>query len=61
MDQLYTRAEEKMQKAIVAMENEFKAIRAGRASANVLDRITVDYYGTPTPINQMAAISVPEA
>ena len=61
MDQLYTKAEEKMQKAIVAMENEFKAIRAGRASANVLDRITVDYYGTPTPINQMAAISVPEA
>ncbi len=61
MDQLYTRAEEKMQKAIIAMENEFKAIRAGRASANVLDRITVDYYGTPTPINQMAAISVPEA
>ncbi len=61
MDQLYTKAEEKMQKAINAMENEFKAIRAGRASANVLDRITVDYYGTPTPINQMAAISVPEA
>ena len=61
MDQLYTKAEEKMQKAIIAMENEFKAIRAGRASANVLDRITVDYYGTPTPINQMAAISVPEA
>ncbi|MBR3844298.1 MAG: ribosome recycling factor [Clostridia bacterium] len=61
MDQLYTKAEEKMQKAIVAMENEFKAIRAGRASASVLDRIVVDYYGTPTPINQMAAISVPEA
>lgn len=61
MDQLYTKAEEKMQKAIIAMENEFKAIRAGRASASVLDRITVDYYGTPTPINQMAAISVPEA
>ncbi len=61
MDQLYTKAEEKMQKTIVSMENEFKAIRAGRASASVLDRITVDYYGTQTPINQMAAISVPEA
>ena len=61
MDQLNTKAEEKMQKAIVAMENEFNAIRAGRASASVLDRIVVDYYGTPTPINQMAAISVPEA
>ena len=61
MDQLYTRAEEKMQKAIVAMENEFKAIRAGRASANVLDRITVDYYGSATPLNQVGAISSPEA
>lgn len=61
MDELYLKAQEKMQKAIGAMENEFKSIRAGRASASVLDRITVDYYGTPTPINQMAAISVPEA
>lgn len=61
MDELYTKAKEKMQKAINAMEQEFKSIRAGRASASVLDRITVDYYGTPTPINQMAAISTPEA
>jgi ribosome recycling factor len=61
MDQVYTTAKEKMEKAIVAVENEFKAIRAGRASASVLDRIFVDYYGTSTPINQMAAISVPEA
>ncbi|MBR4868478.1 MAG: ribosome recycling factor [Clostridia bacterium] len=61
MDELYTKTQEKMQKAINAMENEFKAIRAGRASAAVLDRIVVDYYGTPTPINQMAAISTPEA
>ena len=57
MDELYTKTQEKMQKAINAMENEFKAIRAGRANAAVLDRIVVDYYGTPTPINQMAAIS----
>ncbi|MBQ7047770.1 MAG: ribosome recycling factor, partial [Clostridia bacterium] len=57
----YTKTQEKMQKAINAMENEFKAIRAGRANAAVLDRIVVDYYGTPTPINQMAAISTPEA
>ena len=61
MDELYTKTQEKMQKAINAMENEFKAIRAGRANAAVLDRIVVDYYGTPTPINQMAAISTPEA
>ncbi len=61
MDELYTKSQEKMQKTILAMENEFKSIRAGRASAAVLDRIVVDYYGTPTPVNQMAAISVPEA
>lgn len=61
MDQVYKKAEEKMQKTIGAMESEFKSIRAGRANAALLDRISVDYYGTPTPINQMAAISVPEA
>ena len=61
MDELYTRAEEKMGKTIRSMEEEFKSIRAGRANAAVLDRITVDYYGTPTPIQQMAAISTPEA
>jgi len=61
MDELYNKSKEKMQKAIIAMENEFKSIRAGRANAAVLDRIVVDYYGTPTPVNQMAAISTPEA
>lgn len=54
-------AEEKMGKTISVLKNEYASIRAGRANAAVLDRIRVDYYGTPTPINQMAAISVAEA
>lgn len=52
---------EKMQKSIKALENELATIRAGRANPAVLDKILVDYYGTPTQINQMAAISVSEA
>ncbi len=61
MDQVFATAKEKMGKTIHVMEAEFAAIRAGRATAAVLDKILVDYYGTPTPINQMAAISVAEA
>ncbi len=53
--------EEKMQKCVAATEREFGVVRAGRANATILDRITVDYYGTPTPINQLAQISTPEA
>ena len=60
MNELLKRTEEKMTKTIAALENEYKSIRAGRANASVLDRITVDYYGAPTPIQQMAAVSVPE-
>ena len=51
----------RMEKSIQALENDFKTIRAGRANAAVLDKITVDYYGVATKIDQMAAISVPEA
>ena len=61
MDDIMKITEEKMQKSIRAEENEFAGIRAGRANAAVLDKITVDYYGVPTPINQMAGISTPEA
>ncbi len=53
--------EEKMKKCIAATEREFSSVRAGRANASILDRVTVDYYGTPTPINQLAQISTPEA
>ena len=54
------KAEEKMQRALAALNSNFNTIRAGRANPAVLDRITVEYYGTPTPLNQMAAISVPD-
>jgi ribosome recycling factor len=54
-------AKERMTKAIQAYTRELASIRAGRASASLLDRIQVDYYGAPTPVNQLAGISVPEA
>ena len=53
--------EEKMEKTIDALQNDFASIRAGRANPHVLDKIKVDYYGTPTPIQQVGNISVPEA
>lgn len=53
--------EEKMKKTIASLSNEYASIRAGRANPAVLDKVRVDYYGTPTPINQVAAISVSEA
>ncbi len=59
-EDLLKTAEEKTGKTIAAMEKEFQSVRAGRATPAVLDKITVDYYGAPTPINQMAAVSVPE-
>lgn len=52
--------EEKMQKCVDYLAAEFAAIRAGRANPNVLNKIRVDYYGTPTPIQQVANVSVPE-
>ena len=60
MQELIKNTEEKMNKTIAVLERDYKSIRAGRATAAVLDRITVDYYGAPTPIEQMAAVSVPE-
>ena len=53
--------EDKMEKSINAMMEEFASIRAGRANPHVLDKIKVDYYGSPTPIQQVGNISVPEA
>lgn len=61
MKELLKKAESKMQKSIAALENEYAAIRAGRANPAVLNKIVVDYYGAPTPIQQMAAVSVAEA
>ncbi len=53
--------EEKMQKSVNVLDADYKAIRAGRANPGVLDKISVDYYGTETPVNQVAAVSVSEA
>ena len=50
-----------MQKAVEALKQDISSIRTGRASSALIERITVDYYGTPTPINQVASISVPDA
>ncbi|MBQ3045010.1 MAG: ribosome recycling factor [Clostridia bacterium] len=61
MQTVFATAEEKMGKTVSVLNADYAAIRAGRANAAVLDKIRVDYYGTPTPINQMAAISVAEA
>ena len=56
-----TAIEPKMQRAIDAMERDFAGIRTGRASSALVERITVDYYGTQTPLNQVAGISTPDA
>ena len=61
MQTVFKTAEEKMGKTVSILNAEYASIRAGRANAAVLDKIKVDYYGTPTPINQMAAVSVAEA
>ena len=61
MNEQIKTAQDKMNKCLAALGREFDTIRAGRANASVLDKIKVDYYGTPTPINQMAAVSVAEA
>ena len=60
LDELMLEIEEKMEKAIIALENNLKTVRTGRANPNMLEGIEADYYGSPTPINQMASISVQE-
>ena len=61
LDSTYSETRERMGKSIDALENELKRVRTGRASLNILDGIRVDYYGTQTPLNQMASLSVPES
>lgn len=53
--------ESRMSKAIDALKRDLNTVRTGRASPSLLDRVTIDYYGTPTPLNQVAGVSVPEA
>lgn len=60
-DEILLEAEEKMEKAISSMKNRFLNIRAGRANPRILDKVMPEYYGTPTPLIQLATISVPEA
>lgn len=61
MKEVLKKNDERMQRRIDHLVDEFKSIRAGRANPAVLDKITVDYYGVPTPINQLSSISVTEA
>lgn len=61
MKEILAHAEERMKKSIAALSEEYASIRAGRANPAVLDKIRVDYYGSPTPIQQIAAVAVSEA
>jgi len=58
---IFEDAERRMQKAVEALRQDLSSIRTGRASASLVERIQIDYYGAPTPINQVSQISVPEA
>lgn len=61
MDKEYAMVTEKMDKTIHVLKEELANIRAGRANPHLLDKLTVEYYGTPTPVNQVANITIPEA
>jgi len=61
MDEILLDAEERMEKAIVALEREFARLRTGRASTALVDNIKVDYYGTVTPLNQLATVGIPDS
>ncbi|MBQ6675587.1 MAG: ribosome recycling factor [Ruminococcus sp.] len=61
MNTVINKAQEKMEKSINVLVADYGTIRAGRANPGVLDKVTVDYYGSPTPINQVATVSVSEA
>ncbi|MDE6068470.1 MAG: ribosome recycling factor, partial [Treponemataceae bacterium] len=54
-------SKERMEKTIAALKDSFNAIRTGRASASIFDRVRVDYYGQKSPLNQVATVSIPEA
>lgn len=61
VEEAKAKAKEKMEKALEALHSNFASVRTGRANPMVLDRVLVDYYGTKTPVNQMAAIKTPDA
>ena len=60
MDTVFEKTKSRMEKCLDSLERDFDTVRAGRANPNILNNVVVEYYGTPTPLNQMAAISVPE-
>lgn len=61
IDDIYQETKESMAKTVASLKSELQRIRTGRASLSILDSIKVDYYGTPTPLNQMATLAVPES
>ncbi|MCO4753928.1 MAG: ribosome recycling factor [Bacteriovoracaceae bacterium] len=61
MDQVKSVLDEQMSKAIKSLQREFTKVRTGRANANILDGVSVDYYGSPTPVKQLGQVSTPEA
>ncbi|WP_295916875.1 ribosome recycling factor [Anaerovibrio lipolyticus] len=61
INDIVSSSEERLNKSIDALKREFGSLRAGRATPSLLDKVMVDYYGTPTPVNQVAKVSVPEA
>jgi ribosome recycling factor len=61
IEDIYQETKDRMSKSIAALKNELKRVRTGRASLSLLDGIRLDYYGTPTPLSQMASLSVPES
>jgi ribosome recycling factor len=61
IEEIFEETRDRMSKSVAALKAEIKRIRTGRASASLLDGIRADYYGTPTPLNQMASVSVPES
>ena len=61
IEDIFQETRENMGKSVEALKREFKRVRTGRASLSILDGIRVDYYGTPTPLNQMATLAVPES
>ena len=61
MKEIMSNTEERMNKSVDNLKNEFSLIRAGRANPHILDKVKVDYYGTPTPVQQVGNVSIPEA
>ncbi len=60
INDVYADARDRMAKAVESLEGEFRRLRTGRAAVSLVDGIKVEYYGTPTPLNQLATLTIPE-